>query len=282
MANSQFLIKKTETGFNFMLIAPNSQPIGASKVFKSLDEAKAAVEEVKKVAASAPTENQTNKTVKEEKAPKFVIYFDKAEKFRFRLEGEDGSALLSSEPYNSAASARNGVASVAKNAESADVELPEGEEAVKEPVKEEKKAAKKEAKAEKKPAKESKKAKKEVKEEPAKPAVTEAHAFARDVRITPRKVRLVANLVRGKDVKDALGILAICNRVAAKPIEKLIRSASANAVNNFGLEQDKLYISEIQVGDGLKIKRYIPRAKGSASGIIKRNANVRITVKERN
>lgn len=282
MANSKFLIKKTETGFNFMLIAPNSQPIGASKVFKSLDEAKAAVEEVKKVAASAPTENQTNKTVKEEKAPKFVIYFDKAEKFRFRLEGEDGSALLSSEPYNSAASARNGVASVAKNAESADVELPEGEEAVKEPVKEEKKAAKKEAKAEKKPAKESKKAKKEVKEEPAKPAVTEAHAFARDVRITPRKVRLVANLVRGKDVKDALGILAICNRVAAKPIEKLIRSASANAVNNFGLEQDKLYISEIQVGDGLKIKRYIPRAKGSASGIIKRNANVRITVKERN
>ncbi|MBQ2494072.1 MAG: 50S ribosomal protein L22 [Bacilli bacterium] len=282
MANSKFLIKKTDTGFNFMLIAPNSQPIGASKVFKSLDEAKAAVEEVKKVAASAPTENQTNKTVKEEKAPKFVIYFDKAEKFRFRLEGEDGSALLSSEPYNSAASARNGVASVAKNAESADVELPEGEEAVKEPAKEEKKAAKKEAKAEKKPAKESKKAKKEVKEEPAKPAVTEAHAFARDVRITPRKVRLVANLVRGKDVKDALGILAICNRVAAKPIEKLIRSASANAVNNFGLEQDKLYISEIQVGDGLKIKRYIPRAKGSASGIIKRNANVRITVKERN
>lgn len=282
MANSKFLIKKTDTGFNFMLIAPNSQPIGASKVFKSLDEAKAAVEEVKKVAASAPTENQTNKTVKEEKAPKFVIYFDKAEKFRFRLEGEDGSALLSSEPYNSAASARNGVASVAKNAESADVELPEGEEAVKEPAKEEKKAAKKEAKAEKKPAKESKKAKKEVKEEPAKPAVTEAHAFARDVRITPRKVRLVANLVRGKDVKDALGILAVCNRVAAKPIEKLIRSASANAVNNFGLEQDKLYISEIQVGDGLKIKRYIPRAKGSASGIIKRNANVRITVKERN
>ena len=282
MANSKFLIKKTDTGFNFMLIAPNSQPIGASKVFKSLDEAKAAVEEVKKIAASAPTENQTNKTVKEEKAPKFVIYFDKAEKFRFRLEGEDGSALLSSEPYNSAASARNGVASVAKNAESADVELSEGEEAVKEPVKEEKKAAKKEAKAEKKPAKESKKAKKEVKEEPAKPAVTEAHAFARDVRITPRKVRLVANLVRGKDVKDALGILAICNRVAAKPIEKLIRSASANAVNNFGLEQDKLYISEIQVGDGLKIKRYIPRAKGSASGIIKRNANVRITVKERN
>ena len=282
MANSKFLIKKTDTGFNFMLIAPNSQPIGASKVFKSLDEAKAAVEEVKKIAASAPTENQTNKTVKEEKAPRFVIYFDKAEKFRFRLEGEDGSALLSSEPYNSAASARNGVASVAKNAESADVELPEGEEAVKEPAKEEKKTAKKEAKAEKKPAKESKKAKKEVKEEPAKPAVTEAHAFARDVRITPRKVRLVANLVRGKDVKDALGILAICNRVAAKPIEKLIRSASANAVNNFGLEQDKLYISEIQVGDGLKIKRYIPRAKGSASGIIKRNANVRITVKERN
>jgi large subunit ribosomal protein L22 len=139
------------------------------------------------------------------------------------------------------------------------------------------------AEAKKTPAKVEKPAKKEEKKAaPEAPKATEARAFARDVRITPRKVRLVANLVRGKDVKDALGILAICNRVAAKPIEKLIRSASANAVNNFGLEQDKLYISEIQVGDGLKIKRYIPRAKGSASGIIKRNANVRITVKERN
>ena len=97
-----------------------------------------------------------------------------------------------------------------------------------------------------------------------------------------RKVRLVIDLVRGKDVKDALAILAITNKAAVTPVEKLIKSAAANAINNFHMDGSKLYISEIQVSDGLKIKRYIPRAKGSASGIIKRNANIRITVKERN
>ena len=135
------------------------------------------------------------------------------------------------------------------------------------------------------PAKKAVKAEKKAPkvEEPVKPAVTEAKAFARDVRVTPRKVRLVVDLVRGKDVKkDALGILAVTNKAAVAPVEKLIRSAAANAVNNFHMDGNKLYIAEIQVGDGLKIKRYIPRAKGSASGIVKRNANIRITVKERN
>ncbi len=147
-------------------------------------------------------------------------------------------------------------------------------------AKEEAKAAKAEAKAAKKEAKAAKKA---AKEEPKveKPAVTEAKAFARDVRITPRKVRLVADLVRGKDVSVALGILSQTNRVAATPVSKIIRSAAANAVNNFGMNKDALYVAEIQVSDGLKIKRFIPRAKGSASGIIKRNANIRVTVKER-
>ncbi|MCR5491866.1 MAG: 50S ribosomal protein L22 [Bacilli bacterium] len=149
-------------------------------------------------------------------------------------------------------------------------------------------AAKKAAPApeEKKPAKKAaaKKAakKEEPKPEPEKPARDSARCFVRDVRITPRKVRLVANLVRGKDVKVALAILAQTNRVAAKPVAKAIASASANAINNFGLDKDSLYVSEIQVGDGLKIKRYIPRAKGSASGIIKRNANLTVVVKERN
>jgi len=148
-------------------------------------------------------------------------------------------------------------------------------------------AVKETKKAEKAAAKEAKKAEKEAKKEAkkaveAKPHRTEATAFARDVRITPRKVRLVADLVRGKDVKVALGILAGCNRVAKTPVEKIIRSAAANAVNNFGMDEHKLYVAEIQVGDGLKIKRYIPRAKGSASSIIKRNAHIRIVVKERN
>lgn len=143
-------------------------------------------------------------------------------------------------------------------------------------------APKAEAKETVKESKKATKAAKKVETAPVKPAVTEATAFARDVRVTPRKVRLVIDLVRGKSVKDALGILAITNKAAVTPVVKLIKSAAANAVNNFHMDADKLYISEIQASDGLKIKRYIPRAKGSASGIVKRNANIRITVKERN
>ena len=137
------------------------------------------------------------------------------------------------------------------------------------------KTAKKEAKAE------AKAAKKAAKEE-AKAPVTEARCFARDVRITPRKVRYVADAVRGKDVSVALGILSKTNKVAAAPVAKAIKSAAANAVNNFGMDKSSLYVAEIQVSDGLKIKRFIPRAKGSASPIIKRNANLLVVVKERN
>ena len=161
-----------------------------------------------------------------------------------------------------------------KPAKAAEPETKAAEETV------EAKSAKEAVKEAKKAEKAAKKAAKAPVEE--KPKRTEATAFARDVRITPRKVRLVADLVRGKNVKDALGILAGCNRVAKAPVEKVIRSAAANAVNNFGMNADALYVAEIQVGDGLKIKRYIPRAKGSASGIIKRNAHIRVCVKERN
>ena len=78
-------------------------------------------------------------------------------------------------------------------------------------------------------------------------------------------------------------MLAVASGALAQESAKkyAIKSAAANAVNNFGMDQNLLYIAEIQVGDGLKIKRYIPRAKGSASPIIKRNANIRIVIKER-
>ncbi len=148
-------------------------------------------------------------------------------------------------------------------------------------VKSAKKEAKAEAKAAKKAAKEEAKAAKVTKVEEKAP-VTEARCFARDVRITPRKVRFVADAVRGKDVSVALGILSKTNKVAAAPVAKAIKSAAANAVNNFGMDKSSLYVAEIQVSDGLKIKRFIPRAKGSASPIIKRNANLLVVVKERN
>ncbi len=134
--------------------------------------------------------------------------------------------------------------------------------------------------------KETKKAsKKAVKAEPVKaekPAVTEALAIARDVRVTPRKVRLVIDLVRGKDVDEALAILNNVNRAASTPVIKLIKSAAANATNNFGLDGNKLYIAEIQASDGIKMKRFMPRGKGSSSGLVKRTANIRCIVKERN
>ena len=130
--------------------------------------------------------------------------------------------------------------------------------------------------------KETKKAKKAEKvEAPKKPQVTEARAIAKNVRLTPRKARLVIDLVRGKDVKYALGLLANTNRAASEPVSKLIKSAAANAVNNFGMDEDSLYIAEIWANDGLRMKRYLPRAKGSASGLVKRNCHLTVVVKMR-
>ena len=141
-------------------------------------------------------------------------------------------------------------------------------------VKEEAKAVKEE-----KPVKAEKKAKEEAKVE--KPAVTQAIAFSRDIRVTPRKIRLVIDLIRGKDVSEALAILGNVNRSGSQPVIKTIKSAAANAANNFGMDKNALYISEIQVADGVRIKRFLPRAKGSASQLFKRNSNLRVVVKER-
>ncbi len=140
-----------------------------------------------------------------------------------------------------------------------------------------KKAAPKAEKAEApKKAKEEKKA-----EAPKKPMPTEARAIAKNVRITPRKVRLVIDLVRGLPVKQALGILDNLNRAASEPVMKLIKSAAANATNNFGMDEDALYIAQIYANDGLRMKRYLPRAKGSASGLVKRSSHITVVVKMR-
>ena len=140
-----------------------------------------------------------------------------------------------------------------------------------------KKAAPKAEKAEApKKAKEEKKA-----EAPKKPMPSEARAIAKNVRVTPRKVRLVIDLVRGLPVKQALGILDNLNRAASEPVMKLIKSAAANATNNFGMDEDALYIAQIYANDGLRMKRYLPRAKGSASGLVKRSSHITVVVKMR-
>lgn len=131
----------------------------------------------------------------------------------------------------------------------------------------------------------TKKANKKVEEKkveaPKKPMPTEARAISKNVRVTPRKVRLVIDLVRGKDVKEALAILRNVNRAASLPVSKTIKSAAANATNNFGMDEERLYISEIFATDGLKMKRYLPRAKGSASGLVKRSSHINVVVKMR-
>ena len=156
-------------------------------------------------------------------------------------------------------------------------------------VAEEKEAVAAEAKVEapkaakKAPAKKAEVKKIEAKkaEAPKKAMPTEAYAIAKNVRVTPRKARLVIDLVRGKDVKEALAILANVNKAASTPVAKVIKSAAANATNNFGMDEDKLYVAKIWANDGLRMKRYLPRAKGSASGLVKRSSHIAVIVKMR-
>lgn len=137
-------------------------------------------------------------------------------------------------------------------------------------------AEKKEVKKEE--VKETKKAKKEVVETKKR---SEATAKVLGLKVTPRKVRLVIDLVRGKDVDEAIQILSLVHKEAAPYIIKLLNSAKANATNNFNMDGDKLYIASIMASDSIKMKRYLPRAKGSASGLVKRFSNVFVTLKEK-
>ena len=129
--------------------------------------------------------------------------------------------------------------------------------------------------------KEAKKAE-PVKEEVKKPLVTEAKAKALTLKVTPRKCRLVVDLVRGKSCNEALEILFNTHKEAAPMVAKVIKSAVANAVNNFNMREDKLYVASIMASDSVKMKRYLPRAKGSASGMVKRFTNLYVVVKEKN
>jgi large subunit ribosomal protein L22 len=127
----------------------------------------------------------------------------------------------------------------------------------------------------------AKKPSKKVEEKPAKPKPISAKAVAHDVRVTPRKARLVLDLIRGKGVNEALGILSNVNKAASPIVAKVVKSAASNAINNFGFEEEKLYVAECYAGDGIKMKRYLPRAKGSASGLVKRSSHITVVVKER-
>jgi ribosomal protein L22, bacterial type len=109
----------------------------------------------------------------------------------------------------------------------------------------------------------------------------EAKAYVKGVRIAPRKVRLVLDLVRGKDVKEAEAILKFTPKGASPVIAKALKSAVANALNNNNMEETKLYISECYADEGQTLKRWMPRAKGSASQILKRTSHITVVVAER-
>ncbi len=109
----------------------------------------------------------------------------------------------------------------------------------------------------------------------------EAKAVAKYVRIAPRKVRIVMNLIRGKNVADAFAILKFTPKVGAEVIEKVLKSAVANAENNFDMNIDKLYISSAYVDQGPTLKRIHPRSRGQAFSIFKRTSHVTVVVAER-
>lgn len=102
-----------------------------------------------------------------------------------------------------------------------------------------------------------------------------------NLRISPRKVRLVADAMRGLDVDVAYIQLKNTVKGAVSPFEKLLRSAVANAENNFGLDRDNLYISDVTVGCGATLKRWLPRAHGRATQLMKRTSKIVLTVAER-
>jgi len=99
-------------------------------------------------------------------------------------------------------------------------------------------------------------------------------------RMSPRRVREVADIIRGKRAEDAQNILDFTNRRAAGALKKLLNSAIANAENNFSLDPDKLFVTAISVDEGPMWKRFITKSHGRASRIVKRTSHVTIEVGE--
>jgi len=109
----------------------------------------------------------------------------------------------------------------------------------------------------------------------------EARAVAKYIRIAPRKVRVVVDLIRGKDVGEAFAILKHTPKAGSKVVEKVLKSAVANAEHNYDMNVDRLYVSQIYVDQGPTLKRIHPRSRGQAFPILKRTCHVTVAVKER-
>ena len=109
----------------------------------------------------------------------------------------------------------------------------------------------------------------------------EVKAVAKTVRIAPRKVRLVLDLIRGKDAQEALAILKFTPNHAADAVAKVLKSAMANATHNNQMDEKKLFVKACYANEGVTMKRFMPRAKGSAAQILKRTSHITVVVDER-
>ena len=109
----------------------------------------------------------------------------------------------------------------------------------------------------------------------------QARAELKHLRISPRKVGIVLDLIRNKPAGTAMAILNNTPKAASKPLAKLLKSAIANAENNFGMDVSKLYVKETRLGAGPNLKRIRPRAQGRAFRIYKRTSHVTIVLDEK-
>ena len=105
-----------------------------------------------------------------------------------------------------------------------------------------------------------------------------SYAIARHVRMSPTKVRRVVDVVRGMDVAEALAVLRFAPQAASAPVYKVVASAAANAEQTENLRSEQLYISQAFVDEGVTLRRIRPRAKGSASRILKRASHITVVV----
>ena len=110
----------------------------------------------------------------------------------------------------------------------------------------------------------------------------EAKAIAKYVRMSPSKLKPIADLVRGKSLDEALTILKFTPGKGSEIFEKVVLSAAANAENNHEMNRDELYVAEIYANQGPTMKRWRAGARGSASKILNRSSHVGVTLKERN
>ena len=109
----------------------------------------------------------------------------------------------------------------------------------------------------------------------------ETRARVKYIRIAPRKVRLVVDLIRGKKIGEALAILKLTPRGASPVVEKVLKSAIANAENNHNMDVERLFVKEIFVDPGPTLKRFHPRAQGRAYSIMKRTSHITVVVAEK-